>query len=519
MSERRPNILFIVADQLAAPFLRAYGHKLVKTPHIDKLAEAGVVFQNFYSPSPLCAPARATLMSGLLPSSTGVYDNAAEFPSAIPTFAHYLRLQGYQTCLSGKMHFVGPDQLHGFEERLTTDIYPADFGWTPDWSKPQARIDWWYHNMSSVKQAGIAEITNQLEYDDEVAFLAGRKLFDYARYGEGRPFCLTVSFTHPHDPYVARASFWNLYRDDEIDMPRTRAIAYDELDPHSRRLYDVAAVDDYEVSEADIRSSRHGYYASISYIDSLIGGLVETLKSCGLADNTIIALTSDHGDFLGERGLWYKMSFLEHSARVPLIICGERFFKPRRVGAPASLADIMPTFCDLAMEGKSSLARPVDGRSLYPLLQGAAENSTAAVFGEYLAEGALAPIYMLRRDKWKFIQSEPDPDQLYDLDSDPDELNNIAKDPQHQSLVSKLTALLGERFDPPESKRRVMESQKARHMLFAALKRGSYFPWDFQPLRDASEQYTRNHMDVTERDIQSRFPKAPEVPGQDRKAR
>src|SRR5215213_1215028 len=191
-----PNILFIVADQLSAPFLPAYGHRLVKTPHIDALASRGIVFENAYSPSPLCAPARAALMSGLLPSDSGVYDNAAEFASAIPTFAHYLRLQGYRTCLSGKMHFVGPDQLHGFEERLTTDIYPADFGWTPDYRKPGERIDWWYHNMGSVTGAGVAEITNQMEYDDEVAFLATQKLYDISRHADSarRPWCLTVSF-------------------------------------------------------------------------------------------------------------------------------------------------------------------------------------------------------------------------------------------------------------------------------------------------------------------------------------
>ena len=132
MAQAKPNILFVMADQLAAGALPFHGHPLVQTPNLARLAAEGVVFENCYSTSPLCAPARATVMSGLLPSRTGVYDNAAEFPSAIPTWAHYLRYLGYRTCLSGKMHFVGPDQLHGLEERLTTDIYPADFGWTPE---------------------------------------------------------------------------------------------------------------------------------------------------------------------------------------------------------------------------------------------------------------------------------------------------------------------------------------------------------------------------------------------------
>src|SRR5437773_8470515 len=189
MPQAKPNILFVIADQLAARYLRAYGHKLVKTPHLDRLAEAGVVFENCYSASPLCAPARATVMNGLLPSRTGVYDNAAEFPSSIPTWAHYLRLAGYKTCLSGKMHFVGPDQLHGLEERLTTDIYPADFGWTPDWRNFDARPAW-YHTMDSVTQAGSCTRTNQIDFDDEVVVAARQKLFDIARGKDKRPFCL-----------------------------------------------------------------------------------------------------------------------------------------------------------------------------------------------------------------------------------------------------------------------------------------------------------------------------------------
>jgi choline-sulfatase len=249
MPSKKPNILFIMADQLAASALKAYGHRLTKTPNLDRLAEQGVVFENAYSSSPLCAPARATVMNGLLPWQTGVYDNAAEFPSAIPTWAHYLRLQGYHTCLSGKMHFVGPDQLHGLQERLTTDIYPADFGWTPDWRLKQERIDWWYHNMTSVLQPGIAEITNQLEFDDEVAFLAIRKIYDYARFEDETPFCLMASFTHPHDPYAARAKYWNLYRDEDIDLPRVPAIGPNALDPHGKRLYDMSAMSEYTVAD------------------------------------------------------------------------------------------------------------------------------------------------------------------------------------------------------------------------------------------------------------------------------
>lgn len=504
----QPNILFIIADQLAAQFLSAYGHGLVKTPKLDRLAKAGVVFDNAYSSSPLCAPARATIMNGLLPSRTGVYDNAAEFPSSIPTWAHYLRLQGYQTCLSGKMHFVGPDQLHGLQERLTTDIYPADFGWTPNWRLKQERIDWWYHNMTSVLQPGIAEITNQLEFDDEVAFLAVRKIYDYARFTPDKPFCLMASFTHPHDPYAARAKYWNLYEDGDIDLPRVGAMSHGDLDAHSRRLYDVSAMQEYTVTEGDIRAARHGYYANISYIDDLVGQLLDALEATGKLENTIIVFTSDHGDFLGERGLWYKMSYLEPAAHVPLIISAPKHFNARRVKEPVTLADILPTIVDLAMQGKGRLARDIDGRSLYPLLTGAAENPDATAWGEYLAEGTMAPMYMLRRGPWKFIHCPTDPDQLFNLVDDPNELNNLA---ETHPLAVKFRSEVRAKFDIPKINDAVLESQRARHMMFEALKSGGHFPWDFQPLRDASEQYTRNHMSVTDRDLQSRFPRAQDI--------
>ena len=514
MSDAKPNILFVMADQLAAQFLPFHGHKLVQTPNLSRLAAEGVVFDNCYATSPLCAPARATVMNGLLPSRTGVYDNAAEFPSSIPTWAHYLRLAGYKTCLSGKMHFVGPDQLHGLEERLTTDIYPADFGWTPDWRLAQERIDWWYHNMTSVLQPGVAEITNQLEFDDEVAFLAVRKIYDYARYDAETPFCLMASFTHPHDPYAARAKFWNLYRDEDIDLPRVARMARDKLDPHSQRLYDVAAMGDYTVTEADLRAARHGYYANISYVDDLVGQLIAALEATDKLDNTVIVFTSDHGDFLGERGLWYKMSFLEPSAHVPLLFWAPKQFDARRISEPVTLADLLPTFTAIGNLGSASLARAVDGRSLYPLLLGGSEDPDGTAWGEYLAEGAVAPIYMLRRESWKFIHSPADPDQLFNVVDDPDELSNLA--PSHP-LAMQFRAEVEARFDIPRIHDEVVASQQSRHMMFEALKRGHHFPWDFQPLRDASEQYTRNHMSVTDRDQQSRFPQAPGIESKRRK--
>src|SRR5829696_1245827 len=227
-----------MVDQLAAGWLPAYGHAIVRSPALDRLAREGVVFESAYCPSPLCAPSRAALLTGRLPSRTGVYDNAAELRASEPTLTHHLRAAGYDTCLSGKMHFVGPDQLHGFERRLTTDVYPADLDWTPDWRAPLTEHLPWYHTMESVLDPGVCAASMQMDYDDAVAGRAVRALFDHARFDRERPFFFCVSFTNPHDPWELRPDAWERYDPSAIDLPTVGAIPRAEADPHSLRLRD-----------------------------------------------------------------------------------------------------------------------------------------------------------------------------------------------------------------------------------------------------------------------------------------
>jgi len=502
----QPNILLIQADQVAGPALPYAGNTIVQMPNLMALAAQGVVFDNAYCNSPLCSPSRFSMMSGQLPSRIGAYDNAAEFAAGIPTFAHYLRYLGYRTILSGKMHFVGPDQLHGFEERLTTDIYPSDFAWTPDWANPD-RILEWFHNFQSVVTAGLCEASVDLDFDEEVVFQATRKLTELARTGDGRPFCLVVSLSHPHDPYIMPRAWWDRYRDEDIAGPRVPALPLDQHDAHSRRLLKSFAYDEYAVTPQHIRDARHGYYAALSYVDDKIAQLQEALRASGYAGNTIIVFTSDHGDMLGECGLWYKMNFFEWSARVPLLIHAPARYAPRRIGAPVSLVDLLPTFVDWATDGQGlDDAAPLDGRSLTPLLSAKAGAAPEAVYGEYLAEGAVAPIVMIRRGRHKFIHCPADPDLLFDLDSDPDELHNLAAAPQHADLLAALRAEVRERWDLPGLQARILADQRRRHLIAQALMKGRVTPWDYQPLVDASQQYVRNTRPLWELYKQARFP-------------
>jgi choline-sulfatase len=503
-----PNLLLIMVDQLAAAWLPAYGHPVVQSPAISALARDGVVFESAYCPSPLCAPSRASILTGRLPSQTGVYDNGAELPAATPTLAHHLRALGYSTCLAGKMHFVGPDQLHGFEERLTPDIYPAGFDWTPDWRSTPGEQLAWYHTMESVLRPGRCEASLQQDYDDEVAFASVRKLFDIARGRAPEPFFLVASFTHPHDPWEVRGRYWDRYAAGVIDLPSAPPPPLSEADPHSRRIREMIGSDEAALTEEQIRNARHAYYGMISYIDDRVGALLRALDDTGLKDNTIVVFTSDHGDMLGERGMWYKMCFFEWSARVPLIVSAPGRFAPRRVAHNVSHLDLFPTFLEVAAAGgaKSEPVEPIDGRSLMPLMQGRPDDWPDTVFAEYLAEGTTEPCFMVKRGRHKYVTCPGDPPQLYDLASDPWQLENLAGRSDHAEAERALAAAAAARWDPAEIRRQVILSQRRRLFVFPALRQGRVTAWDFQPHRDASRQYNRNHEELYDTDRRARIP-------------
>ena len=503
---KKPNILLIMADQLAPQFTGAYGHPIVKTPNMDRLAKNGALFNAAYCNSPLCAPSRFSFMAGQLVTNIAAYDNAAEFPATIPTFAHYLRSAGYRTCLSGKMHFVGPDQMHGFEERITTDIYPSDHAWTPDWEEPDERIDKWYHNMDSVKEAGEGVTTFQIEYDEEVAFAARRKIFEYAME-KAEPFCMVTSFIHPHDPYVARPEWWNLYNDADIDMPLASFDDIADHDPHTKRLMKGIEADIAQCSNQEIRNARRAYYANTSYFDSKVGQMVQTLEEAQLLDNTIVIVTADHGDMLGERGLWYKMNFFEHSARVPLIMAGPGI-APSVIENACSLVDILPTMLDIA-DISPTLGMPIDGRSLWPVATGKPDTSpdtTYEAIAEYCAECASHPIFMIRRGDLKYIHCDVDPPQLFNLRTDPNEYKNLADDAAYAEEATAFAKEVAGRWDSEKIRDNVMKTQHQRRAVHLAMQEGRLTSWDYQPPRDAANEYVRNHIDWTVAAERTRFP-------------
>ncbi|MDP6566286.1 MAG: choline-sulfatase [Alphaproteobacteria bacterium] len=492
----KPNFLFIQADQLAARALPAYGNRVAKTPHIDGLAESGAVFEHAYCNYPLCAPSRFSMMSGLLASHAGAYDNGAEFPASLPTFIHYLRLLGYQTCLSGKMHFIGPDQLHGFEERLTTDIYPSDFNWTANWESTvtgSERLLAAAGEVNGILHSGIYERTVQLDFDEEVAFKANRKIHDLARSDDDRPFCLFVSFTHPHDPFAIPRRYWERYRHEDIDLPAVPAMPRVDLDAHSQRLFDHIGVAEAAMSEADVRVARHAYYGAVSYIDDQVGALLDSLQVAGFAEDTIIVFLSDHGEALGERGLWFKRSFFDCAVQVPLIVSAPNLFAPARCAGNVSLVDLLPTVVDLANAGGGldTIATQFDGYSLRPLLLGEASDRPDRVFAEMSGEGLQATSIMVVDGDYKYIQCQGDPALLFDRSTDANETRNLAGRAEVAETQAGLAAIVAENWELDGFRERVVESQRCRHLIDRAHALGRAPSWDYDVPTPGSAQYFR----------------------------
>ncbi|MEM8956093.1 MAG: choline-sulfatase [Verrucomicrobiota bacterium] len=469
-----PNILFIICDQLAPHWL-----DLAHTPNIDALRKCGSSFQHAYCNSPICAPSRASFVTGQLPSAIGAYDNGSDFARHTPTFMHVLASVGYDVRLSGKAHFIGPDQHHGFEKRLTPDIYPASHVWTPDWNESPV------HNpgtaVDQLQTAGLCKWSMQMDYDEETQFRALEALRDLARMPT-RPWFLNVSYTHPHDPFITTQKWWDLYDHDQVPMPSRTGTTHH---PYDDWLQTHHMIDVYPPKPAHIRSARRAYLANISYLDHKIGELIEELKRLQHDKNTLIILTSDHGEMLGEHDMWFKRTWREPSVRVPLIFAGPKIAPNQTIESEASLLDLFPTF--LASAG---LAPQPDlpGESLLPALQDNTTKASNGVFIEYLSEGVCQPMRGIVHNRLKYIHvHDTPPDLLFDLTTDPHETKNLANNPAYAERLKKLRSALHENWHPTALRESILSSQQKRRNQHSA----NPPSWDVFPDIDPTNQYVR----------------------------
>ena len=479
-----PNILMVVVDQLAHDVLGGLGHPTVLTPHLDALLARGVAFTNTYCSSPICLPSRTSLMTGSSARRHGVYDNGSELAASVPTVAHHLNRAGYTTILSGKMHFVGPDQMHGFTERLTADIAPAGLDLTPDWTLGPVANEG--TSVNRLRYPPVVPWSLQLSYDEEVLHTSLARL--RALRQDRQPFFLCASFSHPHDPFVMPQEYWDRYGGREITPPAAGPTAPEELHPFNRWIQQHHEVDRFPLSAQETQRARRAYYAAVSYVDDVVGRLLGELARLGMAEDTVVVFTSDHGEMLGEHGMWFKRTFYDGAAKVPLVVSVPGC-PPGRRDDVVSLMDVTATLLDLAdVPDKKTYLGRMDGDSLLPALVGDGSGRGDAVV-EYLAEGTVEPLLVLRTAQHKYVHVRGHDPLLFDLSADPLELRDLAADPAYADVRSAMhDRLLGD-LDVDALAAAVVRDQQERLLTLSGTPAGR--SWKLQVPRDATRQYPR----------------------------
>jgi iduronate 2-sulfatase len=460
-AESRPNVLFIVSDDLNC-FLGCYGDPLAKTPNIDRLAARGVRFERAYCTFPLCGPSRNSFLTGLYPNATGIHANGQIFRQSIPSqqsMPHAFRLGGYFAARVGKLYHynvpmsvgtnghddpgswelelnpAGVDRLE--EEPRIFSLRPGEFGGTLSW-------------YASPK--GDREHTDGMLADDATWVL------ERCARDRSRPFFLALGFFRPHTPYVApKTPYFDAYPEDT--MPLVTGVEEDQQDVPKAALGSRKAEQDV-MTDSQRRQARQAYYASISFLDAQVGRVLDAVDRLGLADDTIVVFTSDHGYHMGEHGLYQKMSLFEESARVPLLVVAPGKCTAGSVApSPVSQIDIFPTLAALCgIEPPSNL----QGQSLVPLLAEPAATGRGwaltqvvrnrgpdRVPGERKTDAAPPNRffgYSLRTPRWRYTEWDEGREgrELYDHDADPKELTNLADVPAHAAVVADLSRQIAE---------------------------------------------------------------------------
>jgi choline-sulfatase len=455
MSVLKPNLLYIHSDQHNPYVTGCYGDKVVKTPHLDGLAARGVVLDNVYCPSPICVPSRMSMLSGRFPYENEVWTNGHSLDSSIPTFAHAMGAGGFQPVLIGRMHSVGPDQLHGYAERLVGDHGPnflggegVDHGMLSGTAGP-ARV--------SLSKSGIGQSAYQV-HDEDVTVAAvdflnrvgAKKRVD----PETDPFCLSVGFMLPHQPFVARREDYERYRGKVLPPKITEAYS-DGLHPHIRMWREKCGIQ--SVTAEEVMRARTAYWALVDRMDHMIGQILSSLRENDLAENTLIVYMSDHGEQVGEHGLWWKQTFYENSAKVPAIVSWPAVLPEGiRLKEVISSLDLNATMIDAL--GCSPLPHS-RGRSLLPLMRGKTSSWENVAFSEFCqdADGAGGPfpkqgVYqrMVRRDAWKLNYYHGQPCQLFNVEEDPDELEDRVNHRDCGDMVHALTQEVLADWEPEE---------------------------------------------------------------------
>lgn len=467
VNHERPNILFLLSDEHS---YRCFSHldpagegEPVHTPAWDALAEKSCVFHTAYCQVSLCTPSRICLLAGANPMTSGGWTNGAMLRPGIPTLPGTLSNAGYATCLMGKMHLGGDRQFVGFQHRPYGDLVgQTGHQWEPLHRHGGRAIG------ERLEDAGITEIPESALQEQVLARESIAWLREHQAHRPDQPWMLCASFSRPHFPLTAPKRHVDRYDPERVPLPKVGRSGDTANHPMTVGMQDGFKLD--RVDETLTRKGRAGYFACVDYLDEIIGDMLQTLDRSGLLENTIIVYTSDHGELAGEHGMWWKNSWHEAAARVPLMISlpehRDGTLSPVRLQQPVSLADLYPTLCGLS---GADVPAGLDGVDLSQAVRQGVEPERGAVFMDNPTPrwGEGAEHRMVREGKWKYVAFRAMPDLLFNMEDDPLEQRNLAGDSEHKDIASRLRAMVDATWDFAKAQRQCEQdlAEASKHKL------------------------------------------------------
>ena len=469
------NLLFILSDEHSRRVLGCYGHSIIRTPNLDRLAASGVRFADAYTNSPICVPARAALATGRYVHQIRFWDNGIPYDGSVPSWGHRLKAAGHEVVSIGKLHYRSEDDDNGFTEEVmplhVVEGVGDPLGWLRD-PLPERRAA-----LRLANDAGRGDSTYQ-QYDEKITAAAVDWL--KAKGGAGRqgdkPWVLFVSLVCPHFPLIARPEWYDMYPEDKVPVPALYEAAERQSDHPYIAAIRKCQVYDRSFDDMKLRKALAAYFGLVSFVDDNVGKLMGALEAAGLADATRVLYSADHGDNLGTRRLWGKSTMYEESAGVPMILAGPDVPRGQTCREPVSLVDAFPTIAQGAGLPVHADDRGLPGASLFEVAAGKAGPRT--VLSEYHATGAATGAFMIRKRRFKYVYYAGMPPQLFDLDADPQETRDLAREAGYAGLVADCEKELRRVVDPDAADALAKADQRAKIAEFggrdAILTRGSF---------------------------------------------
>lgn len=449
------NLLFIMSDQHSRGVTGCYGNRFVKTPVLDRLAAVGTVFENAYSPSPICVPARAALATGRQVHETRCWDNASPYTGQVPSWGHRLQAQGLRVESIGKLHYRNDQDDTGFDRQILPMHIVNGIGDVMGSVKDPMPVRRKARDL--VNKIGVGE-SGYTRYDSQIAEQACEWLLGEAATG-AKPWMLFVSFVAPHPPWFAPQDCFDRY--EGIGLPMPKPLPSDPAQDHpwlqARRASHVV---DPHFTDESRRLAIRSYYALTSFLDDNVGKVLDALRRAGLEGNTRIIYTSDHGEDLGSRAMWGKGTMTEEAAGIPLIVAGPDVPRGKRITAAASLLDVFPSVLDCCGVPLAEEDRDLPGKSLFGMAA-APDDPERPLMTQYHATGAASGAFMLRRGRMKYLHYVGFRPQLYDLADDPGELRDISAEPSSREVLNRMERELRSIVDPDAVDARAKADQRA----------------------------------------------------------